>query len=352
MTNKKLKQPLSLYSPQKTAFILEAVELDITRSDKHITACRLQGEVTFEQHILIETESLFNLVPEMRLEEMDGEFEPDRPIHITLTLNPAYFEMLGKQEQVNKVIEYLQQLGQQNSDHQLLSTNNWLLLQVKQTQEEKTVEYKTIWHTLRIDQWLDFFSKTGQFATDLLSELSELIPTDTNLSDTDWAEILANMAAVDSESPTSAPKSTPTTQPPESLWQAVQAYFKAAEWGYHRIPDRHSLQTIFEGKNGTLTCLAHVRETQNQLIFYAVCPLKVPPDKRPTMANYLTRTNYGLAIGNFELDVSDGEIRYKTSLDLSGCQIETRLIQNVIQANVLTLDQYLPEIMTIIYSVE
>ena len=32
--------------------------------------------------------------------------------------------------------------------------------------------------------------------------------------------------------------------------------------------------------------------------------------KRQDIAEYLTRANYGMVMGNFEMDYSDGEIRY------------------------------------------
>jgi len=31
---------------------------------------------------------------------------------------------------------------------------------------------------------------------------------------------------------------------------------------------------------------------------------------------FLTRANYGLNIGNFEMDFQDGEIRFKTAIDV------------------------------------
>ena len=43
---------------------------------------------------------------------------------------------------------------------------------------------------------------------------------------------------------------------------------------------------------------------------YTVCPMSAD-DCKHQMAEFLSRANYGLANGNFELDFRDGEIRYK-----------------------------------------
>ncbi|WP_219817787.1 YbjN domain-containing protein [Pseudanabaena sp. BC1403] len=46
---------------------------------------------------------------------------------------------------------------------------------------------------------------------------------------------------------------------------------------------------------------------------------------------------------------SDGEIRSKTSIDVSGDRITFALLRKLIYTNVLTMDQYLPAIMSVIY---
>lgn len=66
------------------------------------------------------------------------------------------------------------------------------------------------------------------------------------------------------------------------------------------------------------------------------------------MAEFLTRANYGLMIGNFEMDFNDGEIRYKTSIDVEGDNLSSALLKQLVYANVMTMDQYLPGIIAVI----
>lgn len=42
-------------------------------------------------------------------------------------------------------------------------------------------------------------------------------------------------------------------------------------------------------------------------------PVFVPPDRRPAVAELLARLNWPLLLGNWELDGSDGDVRYRTS---------------------------------------
>lgn len=55
--------------------------------------------------------------------------------------------------------------------------------------------------------------------------------------------------------------------------------------------------------------------------------MNVPEDRRLALAEFLTRANYGLFIGNFEMDWQDGEVRYKTSIDVAGDRLSTALVQ-------------------------
>lgn len=47
---------------------------------------------------------------------------------------------------------------------------------------------------------------------------------------------------------------------------------------------------------------------------YHILPVKVPEKFRPQICEYITRANYGLTVGNFEMDLHDGELRYKMTL--------------------------------------
>ncbi len=84
-------------------------------------------------------------------------------------------------------------------------------------------------------------------------------------------------------------------------------------------------------------------------MFYSLCPVTAPVDKRLVMAEFLTRANYGLTIGNFEMDFDSGEIHYKTSLDVEGDRLSTALVRQLVYANVAIVDRYLPGIMAVIY---
>jgi hypothetical protein len=133
------------------------------------------------------------------------------------------------------------------------------------------------------------------------------------------------------------------------ILDAVIRFFHEDDWSFVQIEDRSALQLGFQGDNGQWPCYVESREEFKQFTFYSVCPVNVPEEKRFAMAEFLTRANYGLVIGNFEMDMDDGEILYKTSIDVQGDELSPSLVRNAVYVNVTMMDRYLPGIMSVVY---
>ena len=127
------------------------------------------------------------------------------------------------------------------------------------------------------------------------------------------------------------------------------SFFQEDGWPFQQLEGQPILQIGFHGDNGQWSCFAMAREEQAQFVFYSVCAARAPEAKRLALAEFLTRANYGLIIGNFELDWRDGEVRYKTSLDVEGDRLTPALVKQMAYANVVMMDRYLPGIMRVIY---
>jgi tellurite resistance protein len=135
----------------------------------------------------------------------------------------------------------------------------------------------------------------------------------------------------------------------DRIYAGMVDFFRADDWPFQDLEDEPVLQMAYQGENGRWNCVAKARESAQQLVFYSVCPIQVPVEKRQAIAEFITRANYGLIVGNFELDFADGEVRYKTSLDIEETELTFVLIKQIVYANVLTMDKYLPGILKVIY---
>ncbi len=120
-------------------------------------------------------------------------------------------------------------------------------------------------------------------------------------------------------------------------------------WHPQQLEDKTIFRVYFSGENGDLRCYAQIRVDLEQFIFYVVAPVKAPEELRPAVAEYITRANYGLRIGNFEMDYDDGEIRCKSSIDFEESTLDYILIKNVMYPAVHTMDFYLSGLLSVMY---
>ena len=135
------------------------------------------------------------------------------------------------------------------------------------------------------------------------------------------------------------------------IFNLVFKFFEDDDWHPQLMNEDSALRMAFRGNNGGWACVVHVREEQKQILFYSVLDSFIPEEKRATAAEFLMRANYGMFIGNFELDYTDGEVRYKTSLDVEGGEeiLSSNIIRNLAYPNVLMMDKYLPGLMSVVY---
>jgi hypothetical protein len=130
----------------------------------------------------------------------------------------------------------------------------------------------------------------------------------------------------------------------------LAAFFQRRNWMIKIDYDDPGIHTTYSGNNGQFNCFAKLRLEQSQLVFYSIFPIRTPLEKRKSMAEFITRANFGMVIGNFELDFSDGEVRYKSSVDFEEIGLPDKMLENLIHANILTMDRYLSGLYAIIYS--
>ncbi|MGC9399915.1 MAG: YbjN domain-containing protein [Anaerolineae bacterium] len=132
-------------------------------------------------------------------------------------------------------------------------------------------------------------------------------------------------------------------------FETLTSFLEEDGWYPQRLDDRYIHRMGFSGANGQYACYAQIRMDLEQFLFYVMAPVKVPEERRMLCAEFLTRANYGLRIGNFEMDMSDGEVRYKSSLDFEGEALTPNLIRRAIYPAVQTMDRYMPGLMKVMY---
>jgi hypothetical protein len=133
-----------------------------------------------------------------------------------------------------------------------------------------------------------------------------------------------------------------------TLLAALKREFGENRWPYSEVQGVPVLLSELSGALGRWPFYAHVVEDKDLILLYSICPLRAPEGRRHEMSQFLTRANYGLAVGNFELDFDDGEIRYKTVLQLHGDELDSSALKRLVRANGVAMETYLPGIGSVI----
>lgn len=133
----------------------------------------------------------------------------------------------------------------------------------------------------------------------------------------------------------------PSLEPP--LLQVLEEYLRTQGVEGARHPSAPAIRF----RSGPLICVAQARG-ERQLLVYCLAPASVPPPRRVAAAEFLTRANYGMAVGNFELDMEDGEVRFKTSLDSGGGVLGAEHVRPLIDVALQMMRDYLPGLRAVI----
>lgn len=113
-----------------------------------------------------------------------------------------------------------------------------------------------------------------------------------------------------------------------------------------------AIRSSFRCRTGSYVLGARVDEQQELFEVFGMVPVTVPPGGRPAVAEAITRANYGLRVGKFEMDFSDGEIRFHTYSILGEDGLDESVIRRLIATTLAMLDRYVPAVLSVIYGNE
>ena len=129
------------------------------------------------------------------------------------------------------------------------------------------------------------------------------------------------------------------------VFDVVLEFLEEQGWTYSVLEDREVAQARFGGDGGSsFTFFADARPDRPVLLCYSVRDERVPEERRAAVAELLTRLNYPLLVGSFDMDFADGEVRFRSSVDFEGDEPSAALVRNVVLPNLQAMNTYQPAI--------
>lgn len=334
---------IALRAPEGDAVAFGAAELLLAPG-----LCRLELQLDLPLCQLVERRHLLNLRPELR-SAAGGRFRPEPPITLNAELRPDLSEQLAPfGEDAAAAAAWLQRRAQEAPDDLIFAADSWFARELTQPGGKSPRGYRTVWYHLPFSAIAAGDVDETALAAPLLAFLHErgdLGALDNPLSRKILATVEQELQGT-LNAELGALLGPPV--PGDPLGPTTLHFFAEEGWEVHHDAQRNLVHAAFKGEHGQVACVAQIDEHERQLLFYTLCPQRVPPARLAAMAELLARLNSGLVLGNFELDFADGLVRFKTSIDVAGDRLSTALVRRIVYPNVATLDYYLPALQAVI----
>lgn len=277
---------------------LICISLELEESSASQAKCEVLINVSYESYQTIKQDSLFNLLADQILMNSDSSLN-EQDVEVRLLLKPSVINLLIQQYSTPKSIaDYLMQIELNTKDDFWLFTENWLALEFKQLEElppnlegmgELKIGYQTFWANP--------------------TQISSLLSSDQ----------------------------------PSSIKSNILSYFQNSEIKFEEVSSE-ILRLKYQGENGGWPCLIKIDESKGECAVYSIFPEPIPQAWRQACAVSISQFNYDLSIGNFEIDLEDGDLRYRTAINLAGENLSSAIFRQLLLENVNAMDRYLPDL--------
>jgi len=102
-----------------------------------------------------------------------------------------------------------------------------------------------------------------------------------------------------------------------------------------------------EGK-ALLGCTARLDPERALLITTAIIPQSVPDDSLAEVVEFVTRMNYSLSYGSFDVDVDEGWVQFRTGLCYRGTELTEPLARVTLSEAIDAFRLYLDDLVAVI----
>lgn len=134
-----------------------------------------------------------------------------------------------------------------------------------------------------------------------------------------------------------------------ALFDLVIEIIQADDWSFHVLEPDAIITLEIALDSGQFQGYFLIDEETDCVQFHLVLPITVPATQLQTASEFICRVNYGLLIGHFDIDLDDGEVRYRTSIILHDAPTNANTIRNVMYPTLMMVDHYFPAFMKVIY---
>ncbi len=124
------------------------------------------------------------------------------------------------------------------------------------------------------------------------------------------------------------------------------------EHGYHMVlreEDKDNLYTQIRMESGVMGIALETDDDPQEVTLFVYLPGLVPERKRHTVMEYLTRVNYHLPMGHFEMDLDAGKLRFVTGQIMEGNDLPANVLLILMRNALDRVETFFPGVLRIVH---
>lgn len=131
----------------------------------------------------------------------------------------------------------------------------------------------------------------------------------------------------------------------DALYSTIASFLDDASIPYVGEADALIVTEISGDHGSWRTFIQITDEPENRfVVIHAQFPAGIPLGSRAKLSERLTRINYDLTLGNFEVGMDDGELLFKTAIDLADGVLTRQMFWRMYDRNRQVMNQHFAEI--------
>lgn len=134
-------------------------------------------------------------------------------------------------------------------------------------------------------------------------------------------------------------------------FRALLDHCEGNELAFSADHENQCIELKLYRKHALYYCSLRITNEERIFQIHVSYPVLAKDEKmRPAVLEFLTRANCGLVIGNFEMDLQDGEISYHVGHLIGNGQLEDDTIMGLVTTALATSDKYFPALMCLLFA--
>ena len=124
------------------------------------------------------------------------------------------------------------------------------------------------------------------------------------------------------------------------------------EHGYHMVlgeDDTKGLYTQVHLDSGVMGIALEADDDPREVTLYVYLPNVVPEKQRHVVMEYLTRVNYHLPMGHFEMGLDSGKLRFVTGQIMEGTDLSAKVLLILMRNALDRVETFFPGVLRIVH---